>query len=55
MVWGHFAAPALNYCFTSYNTRVFTVIDENGTHMYHLSIKRQVMRLSNDMNNIRMD
>ena len=27
----------------------------NGTHMYHVSIKRQIIRLSNDMNNIKMD
>ena len=24
-------------------------------HMYHISMKRQIIRLSNDINNIRMD
>ena len=45
MVLGHFPVLALNYCH---------LISE-GTHMYHILIKRQILRLSNDINNIKME
>ena len=42
MVLGHFAVLTVIY-FTS-----------EGTHMYHILIKRQILRLSDDINNIKM-
>ena len=30
-------------------------LTSNGTHMYQISIERQVIRPANDMNNIRME
>ena len=45
MVLGHFAVLALNNCY------LFT---SEGTHMYHISIKRQILGLSNDINDIKM-
>ena len=40
------------FCSTSTTVIYFT---SNGIHMFHISIERQILRLSNDMNNIRMD
>ena len=40
------------FCSTGTTVIYFTF---NGTHMYHISIKRQIIRLSIDINNIRMD
>ena len=43
MVLGCFAVLALNCYFTS-----------EGTHMYHILLERQIIRLSNDIDNIVM-
>ena len=50
----------LDYCgfgpFCNTGTKLLSSISLlSGTHMYHISIYRQIIRLSNDMNNIIMD
>ena len=46
MVLGHFAVLALNFCYHFFTSE--------GTHVYHILIKRQIKRLSNDISNIKM-
>ena len=47
----------LDYCsFVPFcSTGAKLLLSIYGTHMFHISIKRHIIRLSNDMNNIRMD
>ena len=45
MVLGHFAVLALNFCY------LFT---SEGIYMYYILIKRQIIRLSNGISNIKI-
>ena len=55
-----FASPSQDrllwfWAILQYRQTTVIYLTSNGTHMYHISIKRQIIRLSNDMNNVRMD